>query len=174
MKISLPIIVTAVACIAGCASAPTKVPYDTSKEARIRVIHGVGVFLNPESTCYGENVPGRIHAAAGGFSMLAPNKKIGMPVADDTPRSYHEYVTPAGRPLTVEMMYAISNMGGWSNTCGPIGATFTPAPGKDYETWMHIGGGRCKIEVRELEEIAPGKVKGTSVDLLYAPPCPTD
>ena len=126
--------------------------------AKIRVLHGVGVTMYPGKTCYGRSAGG-VSLASGGFSFLVANKKVGMPVTEDTPWSYHEYVIPANEPLTLAMYLYSSTPGAVTvtQTCGPVGATFTPEAGKHYDTNMLFQSGRCSVQVRELTETSPGK-----------------
>lgn len=147
--------VATLALLGGCTSTPPQV-VDADHSAKIRVFHGTAVYMYPGQTCYGEKNQETIHAAAGGFSMLVANKKVGMPTTDDIPWSYHEYVIPAGKPLTLEMTWATEG-GGVRQSCGPVGATFTPEVGKYYDTSMLFAKGGCSIQLRELIETSPGK-----------------
>lgn len=94
--------------------------------------------------------------------MLVSNKKVGMPVTEDIPWSYHEYVIPSGKPITMEMYFQIDG-GGVKQSCGPVGAMFTPEAGKDYDTSMVFASGRCTVQLRELKEISPGTATGKIV-----------
>jgi len=141
----------------GCSTNPPPLAV-SALTAKIRVFHGVGVTIYPGKTCYGQSAGG-VSVASGGFSFLAPNKKVGMPVTEDTPWSYHEYVISANEPLTLSMYLYSSTPGAVSvtQTCGPVGATLTPEAGKYYDTNMLLQSGRCSVQVRELTETSPGK-----------------
>ncbi|HEY6094240.1 MAG TPA: hypothetical protein VIU93_04730 [Gallionellaceae bacterium] len=156
--------------LVGCSSTPIQV-VDTEHSAKIRVFHGTAVYLYPGQTCYGTKNSEYIHAAAGGFSMLVANKKVGMPTTDDTPWSYHEYVIPADKPLTIEMSWA-DDSGGYSRSCGPIGVTFTPEIGKYYDTTMLFADSHCSVRLRELVEVSPGKATATIKASTPAFTCP--
>lgn len=141
----------------GCSTASLPIP-EPDKSAKLRVFQGGSVVLYPGRTCYG-STNGNGFSVSGNLSYLAPNKKVGMPVTEDTPWSYHEYVIPAGEPLTLSMYLYSSTAGAVTvtQTCGPIGATFTPEVGKYYDTNLLLRSGRCSVQVRELTETAPGK-----------------
>lgn len=156
--------------LTGCSSPSTHIE-DASNFAKIRVFHGTAVYMYPGKTCYGPKNDEMIHAAAGGFSILVANKKVGMPVTDDIPWSYHEYLIPTGKPLTLEMSWAVDG-GGTRQSCGPIGATFTPEAGKFYDTSMHFAKGYCSIQLRELIEISAGKAAPVSTAKKSAVACP--
>lgn len=168
-------ILAAVMCLstfAGCTSSPVK--YDLEKEARIRVFHDVGVYMYPNKTCYSEDKSEAIHASAGGFSMLVPNQKIGMPPSENMGRSYHEFLIRAGEPLTLEMHYAVQMTTPGqkiTNSCGPIGATFVPQAGKDYEAAMIFNGGYCKVGVSELQAVPSKPSKPIPITLVPAGAC---
>ena len=74
--------------LASCASTPSEpVSYDPATQARIRVFHAGRSYITLGHVCE----PGKkesIHAAAGGYSFMVPNKVIGIPRTDDRlPRS---------------------------------------------------------------------------------------
>ena len=162
--------IAALVLLGGCSSSPLQV-VDTKHSAKIRVFHGTAVYMFPGQTCYGAKNQETIHAAAGGFSMLVANKKVGMPTTDDIPWSYHEYVIPADKPLTLEMSWATEG-GGLRQSCGPIGATFTPEVGKYYDTSMLFVEGRCSVQLRELIEVSPGKASATIKTTTPTSACP--
>lgn len=149
----------------GCATTEQTPPaFDPERQARIRVFHGPSAYLYLGNVCDGNRHP-VIHAAAGGYSYLVPNRTIGMPVADDTPRSYHEYAVPAGEPLTVKMYWQAQNHNGAWTHCGPFHVIFTPEAGHDYEAFMSFRGSMCQgLEVRKLVVGADG-----NVDTAFAP-----
>lgn len=162
--------------LAGCASGPVKI--DATKEARIRVGLQGKIDFHPNKTCYATDQMDAVNVALGGFSMIGPKLRIGMPKSEDMPRSYHEYVIQAGQPLTIEMVYAqphahTTYQAGTYNVskCGPIGATFTPQPGRDYDTFLRIENGMCSIALRELAPVQGGPSKPTPVKSAPAGPC---
>ena len=68
----------------------------------------------------------RFAAAYSGWSSMVSNKTIGMPITEDMPTSsYHEYIIPAGNPITVQMQKTYKRR-----------LTFTPEAGSDYETYF--------------------------------------
>lgn len=154
--------------LAGCASTPQQ-NVNAETAAKIRVFHGTSVYMYPGSSCYGGDNPEKIYGA-GGFSMLTANTKVGMPVTDDIPWSYHEYLIPSGKPLTLEMYYSAEG-DGMRHSCGPIGATFTPEPGKFYDTSMIFASGQCSIQLRELHETSPGKADAIALKPTPAIEC---
>lgn len=149
----------------GCANTEQTSPtFDPERQARIRVFHGPSAYLYLGNVCDGHSHP-VIHAAAGGYSYLVPNRTVGMPVADDTPRSYHEYAIPAGEPLTVKMYWQAQNHSGAWTHCGPIHVMFIPEAGHDYEAFMRFRGGVCQgLELRKLVVDAEG-----NIDTAFAP-----
>ncbi|MFI8619282.1 hypothetical protein ACIGHN_27700 [Acidovorax sp. NPDC077693] len=145
--------------------------HSAGHSAKIRVFHGTAVYMHPGQVCYGARNQEKIHAAAGGYSMLVANKKVGMPATDDIPWSYHEYVIPAEKPLTLEMYWAV-DAGGARSSCGPIGATFTPEAGRYYDTSMLVTASSCSVQLRELTEISPGKASAKIKTTTPALKCP--
>lgn len=132
--------------------------FNPAEHSRIRVFHGPSVYLYLGDVCDGNEHPG-IHAAAGGYSFLVPNKAIGMPQTDDMPRSFHEYVIPANQPLTVRMYWQLLKADGMWEACGPIHITFTPQAGHDYDTFLNFYNGVCQgIELREFIPMPGNKI----------------
>lgn len=156
--------------LSACASSqPAPASYDPEREARIRVFHGPSVYIYLGNACDGRSHP-VIHAAAGGFSYAIRNRRIGMPVAEDTPWSFNEYTVPAGEPLTVKMYWQAQNHGGVWTHCGPIHVTFIPDAGHDYEAFMKFRGSLCQgVEIRKLVVDADGRVE-TAFAPLNSPP----
>ncbi|MDX1253533.1 MAG: hypothetical protein IDH49_15035 [Gammaproteobacteria bacterium] len=143
--------------------------FNPDQHARLRVFHGTSAHLYLGDICDGNSHP-VIHAAAGGFSYLARNKKIGMPATDDMPFSYHEYAIPAGQPLTVKMYWQVQNANGTWERCGPSHVIFTPEAGQDYDTFMKFRGGMCQgVEVRKFMVGADGKIATTPAPLNSMP-----
>lgn len=144
-------------------------PYGPEREARIRVFHGPSVYIYLGNVCDGSGPP-VIHAAAGGFSFAVRNRRIGMPVADDTPWSFHEYAIPAGKPISVRLHWQAQNASGRWESCGPIHLMFTPEAGQDYETFMKFRGGACQgAEIRKLVKGADGIVSTMPAPLSALP-----
>lgn len=156
--------------LSACAHTEEMVPpFDPAEQARIRVFHGLSAYLYLGNICDG-NIHPVIHAAAGGFSFLTPNRTIGMPPSGDTPRSYHEYVVPAGQPVTVKMFWQAQNAAGAWTSCGPIHMMFTPEAGQDYETFMSFRGGACQgVEVRQFTRGTDGLLTTVSAELNGLP-----
>jgi hypothetical protein len=102
--------------------------------------------------------------------MMRKNKKVGMPVTEDIKWSYHEYIIPAEKPLTLQMTYLAETAVGWDR-CGPIGATFVPEVGKYYDTEMIFSSRSCSIQVRELVETSLGKALPKKIVTIPAFEC---
>lgn len=169
---SAPLVVSSLlsSLLLGCANTGQTPPtFNPENQARIRVFHGPSAYLYLGNVCDG-NVHPVIHAAAGGYSYLVRNRTIGMPVADDTPRSYHEYAVPAGEPLTVKMYWQAQNhSGGWTR-CGPIHVMFIPEAGHDYEAFMKFRGGMCQgVEIRKLVVDTDGNIETAFAPLNSLP-----
>lgn len=146
--------------LASCASTPSEpVSYDPATQARIRVFHAGRSYITLGHVCE----PGKkesIHAAAGGYSFMVPNKVIGIPRTDDMRSfSYHEYVIPAGQTVTVEHYWSDPTSYGPGRSCGPYYYAFEPLAGTDYDTSILFKGGFCMgIEVRRLVPTDDGKI----------------
>ena len=134
--------------------------------ARIRVFQEAEITLYPGEYCYGSNNPQAIRASDGSPSMFFFNTKIGMPVTEDTPSAYNEYFIRAGMPMTVMLQWQ-AEKNGVKASCGPIGSTFYPQTGRDYDVSMSYTG-NCFVRIRELYETAPGKATA-----LLAPTSPS-
>lgn len=129
---------------------------DTGNVARIRVFKESKVVLNPGDYCYGTHNPSAIVASEGAPSLFSINHKVGMPLTDDTPANYNEFIIEAGKPLSL-VLYLEGERDGVKVSCGPLGATFFPQPGRDYDLTMGFTG-VCVVQLRELSEISPGMV----------------
>jgi len=92
-----------------------------------------------------------------------------MPVTDDISDSYNEYVIPAGGPLTVMLKWE-AEKGGIKASCGPIGSTFYPQAGKNYDVTMAYAG-NCFVQIRELLETSPGKATARQTPSSYSFAC---
>ncbi len=157
--------------LSACASSEqAPAPYEPAREARIRVFHGPSVYIYLGNVCDGGRLP-VIHAAAGGFSYAVRNRRIGMPVAEDTPWSFHEYAIPAGKKsVTVRLHWQAQNASGRWEGCGPIHMMFTPEAGQDYETFMKFRGGACQgAEIRKLVKGPDGIVSTMPAPLNVLP-----
>lgn len=139
-------------------SAQPDAPFNTT---RIRVFQEAKITLYPGEYCYGSNNPQAIHASDGSPSMFSFYTKIGMPVTDDTPAAYNEYFIQAGMPMTVMLQWQ-AEKNGVKASCGPIGSTFYPQAGKNYDVTMGYTG-NCFVRIRELYETAPGKASASLV-----------
>lgn len=168
---SIPLLVSLLLAglLSACAgSQPPPASYDPEREARIRVFHGPSAYIYLGNVCDGS--PQVIHAAAGGFSFAVRNRRIGMPVAGDTPWSFNEYAVPAGEPLTVKMYWQAQGHSGVWTHCGPIHVMFIPEAGHDYEAFMKFRGGLCRgVEIRKLVVDADGNIE-TAFAPLSSPP----
>jgi hypothetical protein len=129
---------------------------DAGNVARIRVFKESKVILNPGDYCYGSHNASAIEASDGAPSMLSWNRKVGMPLTEDTPANYNEYIIEAGKPLSL-VLYLEGERDGVKVSCGPLGATFFPQPSRDYDLTMGFTG-VCVVQLRELSEISPGMV----------------
>lgn len=135
---------------------------DSGPTSRIRVlVTGANVYLHPNKPCYTLYAKSTIAAHSGGrnyglfdsATILASNKKVGMPLTEDISWSYHEFIVQANQPLTIFSNYvSTGEVGGqWrSSSCGPIAGKFNPVPGKDYDAALIFERGRCYLRVREL------------------------
>jgi hypothetical protein len=143
--------------LAGCMTAadPARINEQRST-ARIRVYQQADAMLYPGEYCYGSKSPRAIRASETGFSIFGSSKRAGMPVTGDIPGAYNEFVIEAGKPLTVMLKLAFER-DGVKSICGPLGSTFFPQAGKNYDITMLNSADKCMVQVRELYEISPGK-----------------
>lgn len=142
---------------------------DAAGTARIRVYQEADITLYPGEYCYGSDSPAAIHAGTGFFSMLGLGDREGMPQTDDIAGSYSEYVIAAGKPLTVKLQWE-GESNGVKASCGPVGSTFYPLPGRDYDVTIGYAGS-CFVQVRELFEITQGKFGARSLPSTYSFAC---
>lgn len=144
----------------GCASVPAAAPvYDPATQARLRVFLGDSTDIIFGDVC----APGpheKVKLSAGGLSYLGPNKVLGMPQIDDMPSSrFHEYVLPAGTPVTIKHFWQQQALSGIWQSCGPFYLTVHPVAGADYETFMRFDRGACMgAELRRLRPAGDGKL----------------
>jgi len=129
--------------------------------ARVRVFQEADITLYPGEYCYGSASPAAIHASSSGFSIFGTNKRAGMPVTGDIEGAYNEYVIQAGIPVTVMLQWA-GEKNGMQASCGPIGSTFYPQMGKNYDVTIAYKG-NCFVQIRELYETSPGKAEALPV-----------
>lgn len=122
--------------------------------ARIRVFREAIVTLYPGEYCYGSNSSSAIQASNGEASFFSLNKKVGMPVTSDMPSAYNEFEIETGKPFTV-MLTLDAVRDGVKASCGPVGSTFYPQAGRNYDLTMGYAG-NCFAQLRELYEISPG------------------
>lgn len=153
----------AIALLSACA-APSGSGYDPATQARIRVYHGASAYLIIDDGCGRKE---SIHAAAGGFSYLTPNKTLGMPRPSSMPSySFHEYAVPEGKTVTVSMLWQMQDASGIWRRCGPQQLSFTPRAGQDYETFMRIESWGCQgLELRRLVPQTDGRIDFDRVQL---------
>ena len=163
----IPALFVSYAMLAGVAqSAQTD---DSHNSARIRVYQEANITLYPGEYCYGSDSKQAIKASETGFSIFGSNKRVGMPVTEDIAGSYNEYMIPAGMPLTVMLQWE-AEKNGVKASCGPIGSTFYPQAGKDYD--VTIGNsGSCIVQVRELFESTSGKASARPAPAGYSFAC---
>lgn len=133
---------------------------DPANGARVRVFQEAEITLYPGEYCYGSDSPAAIQASTSGFSIFRTNRRIGMPVTGDIEGAYNEYVIQAGIPVTVMLQWA-AEKNGVQASCGPIGSTFYPQRGKNYDITIGYKG-NCFVQIRELYETSPGKAEARS------------
>jgi len=141
---------------------------DPNNMARVRVFREATISLYPGENCYGSKSPQLIHASTGVPSFFSYNTTIGMPTTEDTPKAYNEYTIAAGKPVAVMLQWQ-AEQNGQTASCGPIGATFYPQAGRDYDVTIGFASS-CYVQVRELYLVAPGKAtaKRSPVGSSYA------
>ncbi|MCZ8255637.1 MAG: hypothetical protein O9327_08245 [Polaromonas sp.] len=156
------------------------VSYNPATQARLRVRSG---YVTPQSMCYGSApVAANVWALAKASQVLntgvvGTSTSIGMPrPAGKNGSVWEEQVQPADVELTIranidyEVPANASGFGGERVRCDPGGVSFTPKAGRDYETQLKMDGGKCWIQVRELN--AQGTDSGgPDVPVSVAPRC---
>ncbi len=119
------------------------------------------------SSCYDSRNPQRVKGkdVLGG---LLPNRRLGMPVAEDTPWGFDEYEVRAGEVITFEMGDRSYH---WQDrvSCHLSGVYFVPEPGKKYEVFKDRK--LCNIRIRELVETASGKAAVAAITSRTAGEC---
>lgn len=142
---------------------------EAGNTARIRVYQEANITLYPGQYCYGSNNPEAIKASETGFSIFGTHKRAGMPVTDDISGSYNEYEIQAGRPLTVMLQWQ-AEKNGVKASCGPLGSTFYPQSGRDYDVTIGYSGS-CFVQIRQLFETTPGKALARVTATSTSFPC---
>jgi hypothetical protein len=141
----------------------------TGNTTRIRVYQTANITLYPGEYCYGSKNPEAIKASETGFTISGTHKRVGMPETADIAGAYNEYELHAGRPITVMLQWQ-AEKNGVEASCGPIGSTFYPQAGKDYDVTIGYSGS-CFVQIRELYETAPGKASARMAASSYSFPC---
>lgn len=153
----ITVVLASLVCLmAEAQSAETDTPANT---ARVRVYLDSEVSLYPGEYCYGSNNPSAIHTAPTLFGIFNHHRREDMPVTEDIPGSYNEYVIPAGIPVSVMLKWT-GEQRGVKASCGPLGATFFPQAGKDYDVSVGYAG-NCFVQIRVLYETSPGKASAS-------------
>ena len=142
---------------------------ELANSASVRVFQEADITLYPGEYCYGSTNPAAIHAASSGFSIFGTTKRVGMPETADMTGTYNEYRIQAGIPVTVMLQWEIEQ-DGVKASCGPIGSTFYPQTGRNYDISKSVTGA-CFIQVRELIETSPGVAETRPVPLGYSYKC---
>lgn len=156
------------------------VSYNPATQSRLRVLSG---YVTPQSVCYGpEPAAGNLWALAKASQVLntgvvGTSTSIGMPrPAGKNGSVWEEQVQPADVALTIrakidyEVPPNASGFGGERIRCDPGAVSFAPKAGRDYETQLKMTGGKCWIQVRELN--AQGADSGgPDVPVSAAPRC---
>jgi hypothetical protein len=145
--------------LCACAStpSPTAADYHPETEARVRVYWGANVSFYMNTACVTGNAKHFI-ASKPGLSSLS-NKTVGMPVPSDAARYFHEYIVPAGEPMTVHAQFVSERLinGKRYRVIDPaISSTFVPEHGHDYEILVQDNDGPDAIFARELVSGANG------------------
>lgn len=128
---------------------------DSTYTAKVRVFQEADITLYSGQYCYGSDNPEAIRASETGFSIFGTSKRVGMPLTADIDGPYNEFLIPAGKPMTVMLQWA-AEKNGVKASCGPIGSTFYPQFGRNYDVTVGLSG-RCGIQIRELFETISGK-----------------
>ncbi|NOT16345.1 MAG: hypothetical protein HOP21_12415 [Methylotenera sp.] len=150
--------------------------------ARLRVLTtGSNVYLHPNKSCYTLYSKSAITGHTGGrnyglfdsATILASNKKVGMPLTEDITWAFHEFNVRANQPMTIFTSYvSVGEVAGqWrSSSCGPIAGILNPEPDKDYDAALIFEEGRCYLRVRELVS-EHGKVNPVELNIQPTSEC---
>lgn len=161
------------AVLAGCASAPApSAESDAADAAGVRIWSGSRAAMHLGRTCYGKGRHPTVSTHTGGWVQFLPNKTAGLPRTQDTPLSFNEYHVPGGQVLTMEMAWGSKEVG--APRCGPVGASFVPGPGKNYDVSLQLERNYCWVRVREIVPAADGTVGTTPVQTTPALLCGDD
>ncbi|MDB0571251.1 hypothetical protein LBW59_10770 [Ralstonia solanacearum] len=165
--------------LAACASPNGKLTanYHPDSQARIRVYWGAIVHFHFNTQCAPEegllgHAGNSMLASKPGLSSLT-NKTVGMPLPPDAARYYHEYLVPAGQPLTISTRISRRTLRGaqvYQETSPRTADTFTPQPGQDYEVFVDGEIGLPRIHVRQLHQLADA-ISTEPVAVSIAPAC---
>ena len=137
--------------------------------ARVRVYQNAEITLYPGAYCYGVDDAKTIHATSSSFGIFSTHKRVGMQVTDDIDASYNEYQIAADQAVTVSLKWT-DEKNGVRASCGPLGVTFYPQSGKDYDVSRGYGGA-CFIQIRQLFESMPGKAGASLLAASPSFPC---
>jgi hypothetical protein len=137
--------------------------------AKVRVYQEAKITLYPGEYCYGSKNPAAIDTSSNGWGIFSISKRENMPVTDDISGSYNEYVIPAGVPISVMLKWE-AEKNGVKASCGPIGSTFFPQAGKNYDVTIGVSG-NCHVQIRELLETSPGKASAIQTPSSYSFAC---
>jgi hypothetical protein len=139
--------------LSACAGTPsqTAADYHPETEARVRAYWGPNVTFYMNTACATGEAKHFV-ATKPGLSSLT-NKTVGMPVPSDAGQYFHEYIVPAGEPMTIRAQFVSQqflNGKTYVVTDQPKFATFVPERGHDYEILGQDNGGPDAIVAREL------------------------
>ena len=198
-KLLLLFLAGVAAVLSGCAATDLvrAEDYDPEIHARIRILFPLPniAFLYPGKNCYSEDGPSffsagkkdpdSIIAHSGGknfgmvnsLSLFTSNRKVGIPSTEDITWNHHEYIVPAGQPLTVES--SITSMSDPGYTVPSVSCraavTFIPQAATDYDSVFIMYGSvlrassiSCEIQIRE---IPPDGTDPVVIETEKAYPC---
>lgn len=139
--------------LCACVGTPsqTAADYHPETEARVRVYWGANVTFYMNTACVTGDAKHFI-ASRPGLSSLS-NKTVGMPVPSDAARYFHEYIVPAGEPMTVRAQIVSEQfINGRLYRVADVAksSTFVPEHGHDYEILVQDNDGFDAIFAREL------------------------
>lgn len=161
-------------------------PGTTSGKARIRVFgqNGTLVEFYENSQCVGGNGPmtkvsGGLGDAFSSFFGRSKNTSIGMKETPTTQNLakrdgllskiyFREYEVAANQPLALRMHF--QDIGSRSS-CGDIGGTFKPEPGKEYEVLLDFEPKLCITKVQEILQDEQGAISLQKVALASTFKC---
>lgn len=155
------------AAVSGCAGISYYAEPAVGPRANIRVFaNGALVKYYPAATCFSLKNPG------GGYA--AGVKHIGdMPLRSDA-ANFTELYVKAGEPMAISFDYARtkSTLGGYAvKQCGPIGFSFIPAEGENYEAAFLLGDGGCDTSLQKIVKDESGGYRRTKMKAKNAYRC---